>query len=64
MQGFPPGFFKELKNFKCKVCTLCKGVRVYKHTKRVQEKIVNSKLTKASKNWAQVLLEEDLTTEE
>eukprot|EP00961_Rhodomonas_salina_P071912 965796-Rhodomonas_salina.1 len=63
MLGFPPGFLKELKNFKCKVCTLCKGERVYKHTKRLQEKMKKSKCTKASKNWAQVLLEEDLTTE-
>eukprot|EP00961_Rhodomonas_salina_P245022 3311098-Rhodomonas_salina.1 len=23
-RGFPPGFLKELKHFKCKVCALCK----------------------------------------
>eukprot|EP00961_Rhodomonas_salina_P239438 3234806-Rhodomonas_salina.1 len=35
-KGFPwpPGFLAELKHFKCKVCDLCKGALVYKHTKR------------------------------
>eukprot|EP00961_Rhodomonas_salina_P129529 1744497-Rhodomonas_salina.1 len=42
-RGFPPGFLKELKHFKCKVCALCKGARVYKHTKRVQEKMEKNK---------------------
>ena len=60
MKGFQPGFLKELQNFKCKVCTLCKGARVYKHTKHVQEKMESKKQAKASKNWEQVLLETDL----
>eukprot|EP00961_Rhodomonas_salina_P209272 2824801-Rhodomonas_salina.1 len=27
-KGFPPGFLAELKHFKCKVCTICKGACV------------------------------------
>eukprot|EP00961_Rhodomonas_salina_P027510 372091-Rhodomonas_salina.2 len=54
----------ELHNFKCKVCTLCKGARVYKHTKHVQEKMESKKQAKASKNWEQVLLETDLNNVE
>eukprot|EP00961_Rhodomonas_salina_P249976 3378747-Rhodomonas_salina.1 len=64
LRGFPPGFLTELKHFRCKVCALCKGARVYKHTKLVKDKMESNKRAKKSKNWAQVLLETDLTVEE
>eukprot|EP00961_Rhodomonas_salina_P012369 166632-Rhodomonas_salina.1 len=52
-KGFPPGFLAELKHFRCKVCAICKGARVYKHTKRVQKKIEKNKKARTSKNWEQ-----------
>eukprot|EP00961_Rhodomonas_salina_P012370 166633-Rhodomonas_salina.1 len=52
-KGFPPGFLAELKHFRCKVCAICKGARVYKHTKRVQEKMEKNKKARTSKNWEQ-----------
>eukprot|EP00961_Rhodomonas_salina_P249586 3373733-Rhodomonas_salina.1 len=52
-KGFQPGFLAELKHFHCKVCTLCKGARVYRHTKRVKEKMATAKRAKNSPNWAQ-----------
>eukprot|EP00961_Rhodomonas_salina_P288641 3900867-Rhodomonas_salina.1 len=42
-RGFPKGFLAALQNFKCKTCTICKGARVYKHSKRVQKKIETNK---------------------
>ena len=40
-KGFPPGFMKALRHFKCKICGICKGHRNYRHTKRVVEKLAN-----------------------
>eukprot|EP00961_Rhodomonas_salina_P233664 3157842-Rhodomonas_salina.1 len=60
-KGSPPGFLAELKYFKCKVCTICKGARVYKHTKRVKEKMAQNKKARMNKNLQQVLLETNLT---
>jgi hypothetical protein len=62
-KGFPTGFLKQLKNFKCKTCALCKGARVYKHTKRVQEKMTKGKENK-KKMVEQVLLETETTNAE
>ena len=36
---FPNGFLKALKKFKCKICNLCKGARVYRQSKRMAKKI-------------------------
>mmetsp|Transcript_45821 Transcript_45821/g.93771 ORF Transcript_45821/g.93771 Transcript_45821/m.93771 type:complete len:205 (+) Transcript_45821:2-616(+) len=38
-KGFPPGFVKALRKFKCAVCDVCKGARNYRHTKRVLDKM-------------------------
>eukprot|EP00961_Rhodomonas_salina_P081696 1098203-Rhodomonas_salina.1 len=47
-RGFPKGFLDALKKFKCKVCTVCKSARVYKHTKRMKEKMAHNKRRKTS----------------
>eukprot|EP00961_Rhodomonas_salina_P110125 1482241-Rhodomonas_salina.1 len=62
-KGFPPGFLKALKKFRCKVCTICKGARVYKHTKRVQEKMAKGKAVKGKKQM-QVFLELEINEED
>eukprot|EP00961_Rhodomonas_salina_P141180 1900670-Rhodomonas_salina.1 len=57
------GFLKALKHFSCKVCDLCKGASVYKHTKRVQEQTAsnaNKKRARQGDNWKQVLMETDM----
>eukprot|EP00961_Rhodomonas_salina_P043550 585473-Rhodomonas_salina.2 len=46
-KGFPPGFLKALKHFRCKVCAVAKEGRVYKHTKRMKEKMENNKQRKS-----------------
>lgn len=38
-----------LCKFKCKICMMCKGARVYRQTKRVAEKITNKKTKKGLK---------------
>eukprot|EP00961_Rhodomonas_salina_P093569 1258992-Rhodomonas_salina.2 len=47
-RGFPKGFLAALKKFKCKVCAVCKSASVYKHTKRMKEKMVHNKRRKTS----------------
>eukprot|EP00961_Rhodomonas_salina_P290045 3919463-Rhodomonas_salina.2 len=48
-RGFPQGFLKALRHFKCKICACCKRARVYKHTKRMKEKMVHNKRRKTMK---------------
>eukprot|EP00961_Rhodomonas_salina_P288024 3891531-Rhodomonas_salina.1 len=54
-RGFPPGFLQALCHFKCKVCACsgCKGVRVYKHTKHMKEKMVNTKANNKRRKLSQ-----------
>ena len=37
-RGFPRNFVKLLPKFSCRVCSLCKGARAYRHTASFNKK--------------------------